>query len=56
MERRLKDYKGFGIIKEVEENGKKKDIYYYLLDENDNIINTFRTLPELKRDVDLIWA
>ena len=52
MERRLKDYKGFTVIKETGGN----DTYYWLLDSDDNTINVFTTLDALKKDVNNIWS
>lgn len=59
--RNLKDYQGFGVIKEVDweyipARGRYGEVaYYHLLDEDDNIIHVFRSLAELKHDVDTIW-
>lgn len=61
-ERNLKSYRGFGVVKEVDweyisERGRYGEVaYYHLIDEDDNIINVFRSLAELKHDVDTIWA
>lgn len=52
--RRLKDYKGYVIEKE-----KANDFdgyYYYLEDNNFNIINVYKNLKDLKNDVDKIWS
>ena len=61
-ERKLKIYRRFGVVKEVDweyisEKGRYGEVaYYHLLDEDDNTINIFRSLAELRRDVDTIWA
>lgn len=57
IERRLKDYKGFTVLKVVENKGTKKEkVTYWLNDNDDNTINVFKTLKELKHDVDTIWS
>lgn len=57
IERRLKDYKGFTVLKVVENKGtNKEEITYWLNDNDDNTINVFKTLKELKLDVDIIWS
>lgn len=52
MEKRLQDYKGFRIIKEIVD----KDVYYWLNDQDDNTINVYRSLKDLKKDIDSIWS
>jgi hypothetical protein len=48
--RRLKDYKGFHIWKDHTVKG---EIYYYLCDpEEDEIIDVFRTLKDVKKAAD----
>lgn len=57
IERRLKDYKGFTVLKVVENKGTKEEkVTYWLNDNDDNTINVFKTLKELKHDVDIIWS
>lgn len=61
-ERNLKDYQGFRVVMEVDweyisERERYGEVaYYHLLDEDDSIINVFRSLAKLKHDVDTIWA
>lgn len=54
MIRELKNYKGYKVVKEVDEV--TKETYYWLNDDEDNNINIYRSLKELKNDVDKIWT
>ncbi len=54
MTRELKRYKGYRVMKETDEETKKN--YYWLLDDDDNMINIFKSLRELKKDVDNVWS
>lgn len=54
MTRELKDYKGYKVLKEKDDL--TGEIYYWLNDQDDNNINIFRSLDELKKDVDKIWT
>lgn len=57
VERRLKDYKGFSVWKITENKGtKKEEVTYMLNDNDDNTINVYKTIKELKHDVDTIWG
>ena len=51
--RELKDYKGYKVLKETDLN--TGSIYYWLNDQDDNNINIYRSLKELKNDVDTVW-
>lgn len=46
-EKRLKDYMGYQVWKCRDEDG---EIYYMLCDQDDNCVNVYKTLEELKKD------
>jgi hypothetical protein len=46
-ERRLKDYKGNKVWKCVDEN---KEVFYMYTTQDDDIINVYKTLEDLKGD------
>ena len=53
VEKRLKDYKSFGVWKVTDNKGtSKEEVTYMLTDSEDNIINCFQTLKELKQFAD----
>lgn len=55
IERRLSDYKGYQVWKVIDNKGMRNEETTYMLnDEDDNNINCFRTLVELKKYVDKI--
>lgn len=58
IERRLKDYKGFRVTKTTYNKGTKQEETVYFLDneEDETNINVYKTLKELKHDVDTIWT
>lgn len=55
VEKRLKDYKGFQVWKIIDNKGTKKEETTYMLnDDEDNNINCFKLLAELKKYVDTV--
>lgn len=46
-EKRLKDYKGNQVWKCTDDN---KEVFYMYCDQDDNCINVYKTLAELKKD------
>jgi hypothetical protein len=56
-ERRLTDYRGFKVYKITDNKGIKNEVVTYMLNDNDdNNMNCYKTLKELKFDVDKIWS
>lgn len=50
IEKRLKDYQGFEVWKVIDNKGtSKEEVIYMLNDSDDNNINCFQTLKELKQ-------
>ena len=55
IEKKLKDYKGFSVWKITDNKGMKNETITYMLnDSEENNINCFETLAELKKYVDTI--
>lgn len=55
IEKRLKDYRGFQVWKVTDNKGLKSEKVTYLLNDNDdNNINCFSTLKELKQFADTL--
>lgn len=55
IEKRLKDYKGFQVWKITDNKGMKNETITYMLnDSEENNINCFGTLAELKKYVDTV--
>lgn len=53
VERRLKDYKGYAVWKITDNKGTRhEEITYMLQDDEDNNINCFLSLQDLKRWTD----
>lgn len=55
IEKRLKDYKDYQVYKITDNKGTKKETITYMLnDQDDNNIDCFNTLLELKKYVDRV--
>lgn len=54
-EKKMKDYKGFSVWKVTDNKGMKNETITYMLnDSEENNINCFETLAELKKYVDTV--
>lgn len=53
-EKRLTDYRGYQVIKVVDDYGVKKDITYMVNNQDGDNLNCFTNLTALKKWVDLV--